>query len=73
MAGAHSPRAKVVLEEPADVEDLPGSALELSCSSSDAKQAGWQPGSSALCAEREIFTNFPCLRIFVSKCSKQAK
>lgn len=73
MAKAHSPRAKPVLEEPAGVEDLPGSALELSCSSSEAKLAGWQPDSSALCAECEIFTSFPWLRIFVSKCSEQAQ
>lgn len=73
MAKAHSPRAKVVLEEPDGVEDLPGSVLVLSCSSSDAKQAGWQPDSSALCAECEILTNFPWVRIFVSKYSEQAQ
>lgn len=73
MAKARNPRSKVVLEEPGGVGDLPGSASELSCSSSGAKLAGWQPYSSALCAGCEMFTNFPWLRIFATKCSKQAQ
>lgn len=45
------------------MEDEPGAAPELSCSPSD---QSWQPDSSALCAECEIFTHFPWLRICVS-------